>query len=50
MMIDWLVQHGPSLGLLGFFVGFVCIAVWTYRPALKKQIEDHAHIPFREQE
>lgn len=49
-MIDWLIQHAPSIGLLGFFLGFVGVAVWAYLPANKRRIEDHAHIPFREQE
>lgn len=49
-MIDWLAQYSGYFVLLTFFVAFVSVAVWIYRPANKVRIEKHGDIPFREAE
>ncbi|HRI76157.1 MAG TPA: cbb3-type cytochrome c oxidase subunit 3 [Alphaproteobacteria bacterium] len=49
-MMDFFITHAPSVGLVGFFVAFVLIAIATYRPANKKRIESYGNIPFKEQE
>lgn len=35
-------------GLLFFFVFFVAMAVWVFRPGAKDKYQDDAQIPFRE--
>ncbi|HBR68446.1 MAG TPA: hypothetical protein DEA55_03625 [Rhodospirillaceae bacterium] len=37
-------------GLLLFFIFFVVMAVWTFRPGAKDKYKDDSNIPFREQE
>lgn len=47
-MIDTLAQYSGYIVLVGFFTAFVGIAIWAYRPANKKTIENYRDIPFRE--
>ncbi|MDY0009633.1 MAG: cbb3-type cytochrome c oxidase subunit 3 [Bdellovibrionales bacterium] len=49
-MIDTFITFAPSIGLIGFFVAFVLIAVMTYLPSSKQRMEDHGNIPFKEHE
>ncbi|MGB4056899.1 MAG: CcoQ/FixQ family Cbb3-type cytochrome c oxidase assembly chaperone [Alphaproteobacteria bacterium] len=35
-------------GLLFFFVFFVAMAMWVYRPGAKAKYQNDAHIPFKE--
>lgn len=43
----WLLEHATLIGLLFFFTVFVWIAVRTYQPKRKKQMQDHANIPLK---
>lgn len=38
------------IGLLFFFVFFVAITAWTFRPGAKKNYKDHGDIPLKENE
>ena len=38
------------LGLLFFFVFFVCMLAWVLRPSARKKYERDAQIPFQEDE
>ena len=43
----------PDLGLFGllfFFIFFVTVTLWTFRPGAKGQYNKHAHIPLEENE
>lgn len=37
-------------GLLLFFIFFVAMAVWIFRPGAKDKYRNYSKIPFREQE
>ena len=47
-MMDALLHHGPMIALIGFFAGFLGIAIYAYAPANKKKMQQHADIPFKE--
>ena len=49
-MIEWLSDYSGHAALLAFFVAFVVIAIRTYRPENKAEMERRRHIPFRETE
>lgn len=49
-MIEWISEFSGPAALLAFFIAFVAIAFWTYRPANKTEMERRRHIPFRETE
>lgn len=44
----WLTAHAALIGLLFFFTFFVGLLFWLMRPGAKKKAEDHARIPFEE--
>ncbi len=46
-MMDWLSGNAGLTGLLFFFLVFCGIAVWAYRPSMKKTLEAHKEIPLR---
>jgi cbb3-type cytochrome oxidase subunit 3 len=48
--MDWLVSHSPVIGLVFFFVFFLVMAVWAYRPANKEKLESNKYLPFAEDE
>lgn len=45
---DWVVHHAPLIGLLFFFMFFVGMAAWVYRPGAKAKYQSFASIPFEE--
>jgi len=47
-MMDWLTNHAGISGLLFFFLVFLVIAGWAYRPKAKETIESHKYIPLEE--
>ncbi len=47
-MIDWLSHNAPMIGLLFFFIFFVLMALWLYRPGAKGLYQSHASIPLEE--
>ena len=49
-MMDWLVQHGPLVATLCFFVGFVGIALWAYLPRNRERMNQYGQIPFKERD
>lgn len=40
--------YAPTVGLVFFFCFFVWMAVRTYHPRAKKQMNEHALIPLKE--
>ena len=44
-MIDWLANNAGMSGLLFFFVVFLGIVFWAYRPSVRENIESYKHIP-----
>jgi cbb3-type cytochrome oxidase subunit 3 len=42
-------MHPGLIGLLFFFVFFVVMLVWLYRPGAKKTFQDHGLIPLKEE-
>lgn len=36
------------IGLLFFFVFFIAVVVWVFRPGSKKRYDQDAHIPLKE--
>lgn len=46
MMIDWIAAHAGLIGLLFFFVFFVTMVLWIYRPGAKSRYQKFASIPF----
>lgn len=49
-MMDWITHHAALLGLLFFFIFFVVMAFWVYRPGAKDSYKHDAHIPLNEDE
>ncbi|MCB1651474.1 MAG: cbb3-type cytochrome c oxidase subunit 3 [Alphaproteobacteria bacterium] len=49
-MIDWVSQHAGVIGLLFFFSFFVLAALWIYRPGSKKNYQEQANIPLKEED
>ena len=47
-MIDFLAHHAGLIGLLLFFIFFLIIAFWAFRPSKKAELQAHAHIPLKE--
>lgn len=46
-MLDWITHHAGVIGLLFFFIFFVLMTLWVYRPGAKKNYQDKANIPFK---
>ncbi|MGE3623682.1 MAG: cbb3-type cytochrome oxidase subunit 3 [Bdellovibrionales bacterium] len=46
-MMDWLIQHGGMLVTVMFFVLFIAIAFWAYRPANKSKMQSYGDIPLK---
>ena len=49
-MLDNFINYAPTIGLLFFFVVFIIIAAWTFRPNAKSTYEEKAYIPMKEEE
>lgn len=49
-MMDWLVQHGPTVATLFFFVAFVGIALWAFLPRNRARLDQYGQIPFKERD
>lgn len=47
-VLDWIADNAPEIGLLFFFLFFVVMTVWVYRPGAKKEYQSFASIPFEE--
>lgn len=47
-MMDIAATYAPIVGLLFFFIIFVCIAIWAWRPSAKKNFEQLGMIPLKE--
>lgn len=44
-----ILNHAPLAALLFFLVVFIVIAVRTYRPSAKQQLQEQAFIPLKEE-
>lgn len=47
-MIDFIVNNAGLIGLIFFFVLFLGITAWTYRPGSAKKYQKYAYIPLNE--
>ncbi|WND03400.1 cbb3-type cytochrome c oxidase subunit 3 [Temperatibacter marinus] len=47
-MIDFLTDNSGTVGLLFFFSVFCMIALRSFRPSVKEEIESHKNIPLME--
>lgn len=47
-MMEYLFTHAGLVGLLFFFVFFLAVAIWVFRPGARGLYQNHAMIPFRE--
>lgn len=46
--LDWLSAHAGMIGLLFFFIFFVVMAAWVFRPGSKTLYAANALIPLNE--
>lgn len=47
-MMNWLVDNGSLVVLLGFFTIFLAFGFWAYRPANKPKLDAYGQIPLKE--
>ena len=47
-MITWLLSNATMIGLLFFFGFFTLVAIRTFAPGKKHQIEAHGRIPLED--
>jgi len=47
-IMDFLTHHAGLIGLMFFFVFFVVMAVWVFRPGAKIMYQGCADIPLKE--
>lgn len=47
-MITWLLSNTTMIGLLFFFSFFTLVAIRTFAPGKKQQIEAHGRIPLED--
>lgn len=47
-MIDFIVTNAGLMGLIFFFILFLGIVAWTYRPGSKRKYQKYAYIPLNE--
>lgn len=48
--IAYFLDNAQSIGLLGFFSGFLFIVASVMRPSKKAEMDAHARIPLKEAE
>lgn len=46
--METLTDIAPMVGLLFFFIVFVCIAIWAWRPSAKSEFQRLGMIPLQE--
>ncbi len=46
--MNLIYEHAPTTGLIFFFIFFLWVAYLAYRPSAKKQMQDYALIPLKE--
>lgn len=49
-MMDWISSNAGMIGLLFFFVFFIGMALWVFRPGAKSSYDAKARIPLNEDE
>jgi cbb3-type cytochrome oxidase subunit 3 len=47
--MDLIVAYAPVVGLLFFFLFFLGVAFYAYRPSQKQALQSHAFIPLKEE-
>jgi cbb3-type cytochrome oxidase subunit 3 len=47
--MNLIYELAPTTGLIFFFTFFLWVAYRTYRPSVKKQMQEHALIPLSEE-
>jgi len=47
-LLDFLTHHAGAIGLLFFFVFFVVMVGWVFRPGMKTAYQTCATIPLKE--
>jgi len=46
-MIDWIADNAGVTGLAFFFLIFIGIVIWAFRPGAKETIESYKYIPLK---
>jgi cbb3-type cytochrome oxidase subunit 3 len=46
--MNLIYEYAPMTGLIFFFTFFLWVVYRTYRPSVKKTMQDNAHIPIKE--
>lgn len=47
-MIEYISNNAGVIGLVFFFVFFIGVLVWTFRPNAKQHFEQQASIPLKD--
>lgn len=47
--MNLIYEYAPITGLIFFFTFFVWMAIRTYRPSAKQDMQSHAFIPLKEE-
>ncbi|MEQ1705899.1 MAG: cbb3-type cytochrome c oxidase subunit 3 [Rickettsiales bacterium] len=47
--MNLIYEHAPATGLIFFFTFFLWVTYRTYRPSVKKQMQEYALIPLAEE-
>lgn len=49
-MMDFMTHHAGTIGLIIFFLFFISMLIWVFRPGTKQAYTNHASIPLKEGE
>lgn len=49
-MMDMIVSNAGLIGLIFFFVLFLGVAFWVYRPGARQAYQKQAYIPLNEEQ
>jgi cbb3-type cytochrome oxidase subunit 3 len=47
--MNFIYENAPTAGLIFFFIFFLWVIFSTYKPSAKKQMQNHALIPLKEE-
>jgi len=47
-MMSSIIEYAPIVGLLFFFIIFIAIAIWAFRPGAKSTFQQLGMIPLKE--
>lgn len=49
-MLNYIASHAGTIGLLFFFIFFVVMVAWLFRPGSKEIYKSHGDMPLREED